>query len=279
MNMNDVSRDAARANGPFVPVASGRLFSWRLSLEREGFAHTALMDRYAAAASRWRKITRVCGAEIAYAAALKRIARSFDMPNGDAIRALDCGVGAGAMLKALAGVFGPGARLAGVDAAPEMIAEARAALSDAAIHADLRCADVCQMPFPEETFDICVSAHCLEHLSDPATGLREMARTAKPGGVIVAVLTPRTVIGALIHLKWRVRLASDPSADAMFAAAGLPTPQRFAVGGSWLNRALSVAYVARKPMLTLQIGAQASSSHAASGSSSRRQISALTRAW
>ncbi|MEL7462734.1 MAG: class I SAM-dependent methyltransferase [Pseudomonadota bacterium] len=278
MVMNHVSRGDARATGPLLLVASARFLSWRLSLEREGFAQSTLTRRYAAAASKWSAITSACGAEAVYADALTRIARSHGLTGRRKVRALDCGVGAGATLRALALAFGPDARLAGVDAAAEMVSEARAALFEAGMEADLRRADIRALPFPDEAFDICVSAHCLEHLAEPETGLREMARTIKPGGLLIAILTPRSMVGAWVHLKWRVRLATDRSAGAMFAAAGLPKPERFAVGGTWLNRALSVAYVARKPAPSLQIGAQASSSQAASGSSNSRQISALTRA-
>lgn len=38
------------------------------------------------------------------------------------------------------------------------------------------------IPYPDETFDLVLSANVLEHLSDPVTSFREVARVLKPGG-------------------------------------------------------------------------------------------------
>src|SRR5258707_81758 len=44
------------------------------------------------------------------------------------------------------------------------------ALDAAAVPADLRCADVGDLPFADQTFDLVVSAYMLEHLVDPRAG-------------------------------------------------------------------------------------------------------------
>ena len=41
---------------------------------------------------------------------------------------------------------------------------------------------------PDSTFDFVNSSHCLEHLRDPAEGLRNWLRIVKPGGYVVALV-------------------------------------------------------------------------------------------
>ena len=47
-------------------------------------------------------------------------------------------------------------------------------------------ADVQALPFRDGTFDVVVAAFVLNHLTEPARGLREMGRVARPGGHVVA---------------------------------------------------------------------------------------------
>lgn len=41
---------------------------------------------------------------------------------------------------------------------------------------------------PDETFDFVNSSHCLEHLRDPAEGLRNWLRILKPGGYVIGLI-------------------------------------------------------------------------------------------
>jgi SAM-dependent methyltransferase len=43
-------------------------------------------------------------------------------------------------------------------------------------------ADVCRLPFADDSFDVVVSCHVLEHLADPRRYLREMKRVLDPRG-------------------------------------------------------------------------------------------------
>ena len=51
-------------------------------------------------------------------------------------------------------------------------------------HADLF-ASALALPFPDRTFDSVLCTEVLEHTPDPATGLREMARVAKPDALLL----------------------------------------------------------------------------------------------
>lgn len=49
---------------------------------------------------------------------------------------------------------------------------------------DFQVADVHQLPFDDDTFDVTHAHQVLQHVSDPVQALREMARVTRPGGII-----------------------------------------------------------------------------------------------
>jgi ubiquinone/menaquinone biosynthesis C-methylase UbiE len=102
--------------------------------------------------------------------------RRVDLRDGDAI--LDVGCGTGALLAAIAERI-PGARLAGVDLSPGMLAVAGRKLGH---RASLVAGDASHLPFPDRRFDLVLSSSALHYWPDPAAGLAEIARVTKVGG-------------------------------------------------------------------------------------------------
>jgi ubiquinone/menaquinone biosynthesis C-methylase UbiE len=95
---------------------------------------------------------------------------------------LDLGAGTGGLL--LACQQHGAARLVGVEVDPELYELAQLRLVDTGIEFILTDGDT--IPLPDESFDVIISIHVIEHVISPAAYLREVARLLKPdGGVLL----------------------------------------------------------------------------------------------
>lgn len=88
---------------------------------------------------------------------------------------VDLGCGPASITAGLAEAVAPGPTT-GVDLDPELPADAGGVR--------LVRADVCDLPFPDDTFDAIFACALLQHLPDPLRALREAFRIARPGAVI-----------------------------------------------------------------------------------------------
>lgn len=107
-------------------------------------------------------------------------------------RALDVGCGAGLLCEPLARL---GAQVAGIDAAPENIAVARA-------HAEKQGLTIDYRPGGIETldaggFDLVTSMEVIEHVSDPQAFIDGLARALAPGGLMILSTPNRTALSRL----------------------------------------------------------------------------------
>jgi SAM-dependent methyltransferase len=99
---------------------------------------------------------------------------------------LDVGCGPGTITADLAELVAPG-RVTAVDAAPEVLADARLALAGRGVtNVDVAVADVHALDFPDDTFDVVHAHQVLQHVTDPVRALREMRRVCRPGGLVAA---------------------------------------------------------------------------------------------
>jgi 2-polyprenyl-6-hydroxyphenyl methylase/3-demethylubiquinone-9 3-methyltransferase len=108
--------------------------------------------------------------------------------------ALDVGCGAGLVCEPLARL---GADVTGVDAAPENIAAAKAhaATSGLAI-----CYGASELECIEGTFNLVTALEVIEHVTDPATFIAELAEHLAPGGLMILSTpnrTPQSRIGLI----------------------------------------------------------------------------------
>jgi SAM-dependent methyltransferase len=89
------------------------------------------------------------------------------------VRVIDVGCGFGDLLIYLKS---RGCDTLGVDL------DARAAEQAAQYGVDIRVGSLPDLELPASSFDVAVMSHSLEHVPDPSTDLRELARILKPGG-------------------------------------------------------------------------------------------------
>jgi ubiquinone/menaquinone biosynthesis C-methylase UbiE len=138
-------------------------------------------------------------------------------------RILDVGCGTGYLLRRLAARCPQAAELAGIDAAPAMVAVAAAAATDDRLRFSAGTAE--NLPWPGETFDLVVSTTSFDHWSDQQAGLRECARVMVPGGYLVLAdqfsswLLPTLLAGR------RGKARTKRRATRLVTTAGFRSPQ------------------------------------------------------
>ena len=99
-------------------------------------------------------------------------------------RVLDIGCGPGNFTATYAEV---GADVVGVDLAPQMIGVAAKRYP----HITFQTANVEELPFDDERFDVVVSGYVNQYLARPGVAFREVSRVLRPGGRFIFVVPTR----------------------------------------------------------------------------------------
>ena len=97
-------------------------------------------------------------------------------------RILDVGCGPGTITAGLADRV-PQGHVTGIDAAADVIAQARTA-GGGRTNLDFAAGDVYALDFPDSSFDVAHAHQVLQHLGDPVRALRELRRVTRPGGLV-----------------------------------------------------------------------------------------------
>lgn len=132
---------------------------------------------------------------------------------------LDVGCGTGRLLRS-AGAGFPGARLFGVDPAPEMVRTAQASNPAGAITFLEATAE--ELPFPDAGFDLVFSTMTFHHWRDRARGIAEVRRVLTPDGRWL--LADFVASGWMRYVRRALRLHQFPAReelDPMLRAAGM----------------------------------------------------------
>jgi len=100
-------------------------------------------------------------------------------------RVLDVGAGTGALTSEL---VRRGVDAAAADPSPPFVAALERRLPDV----DVRAAPAEELPWPDESFDAVLAQLVLTFMNDAPTGVAEMRRVVRPGGVVATCMWDRT---------------------------------------------------------------------------------------
>lgn len=148
---------------------------------------------------------------------------TFDVSRFD--RILDIGSGAGQILGHLLKEARPDATVVAADLSHRMLRRARNRLRTD--RPAFLAADVTRLPFADGSFDCVTCGWVIEHLPDPAPGLREMRRVLRPGGSLLLLATEDTVTGALNSRTWKCRTYNRAELRAACQRSGLAWTRQF----------------------------------------------------
>jgi demethylmenaquinone methyltransferase/2-methoxy-6-polyprenyl-1,4-benzoquinol methylase len=94
-------------------------------------------------------------------------------------------------------------------------------MQNAGLDPHLQQADVMSLPYEDQSFDVVMAAHVLEHLPDPQRALSEMIRVLKPGGMVFICVTRPSLFGRLVQLLWRTWAITEQQGIAWLHASQL----------------------------------------------------------
>ena len=130
-------------------------------------------------------------------------------------RALDVGCGPGVLTARLVDRCGPH-HVVAVDPSLPFVEAARKRLPGV----DVRRAAAEDLPFADDTFDLCLAQLVVHFMSDPVAGLREMSRVARPGGLVAASVWDHTTGTGPLSPFWNAARDVDPAAPGEAELAG-----------------------------------------------------------
>lgn len=199
-----------------LPDNDATLFRDLERLEGVRAQRAAQAQRYFAAnASEWNRLRALHVAESDVEGAILSLVskRTFEAH-------LDIGTGTGRILELVSPQAG---RSLGVDLSAEMLAIARARLSQSGLaRVQVRLADLFELPVEDHSFDLVTLHQVLHYLDEPGRAVAEAARALKPGGILlIADFAPHGIESLRTDHQHR-RLGFDRREVAgWFDAAGL----------------------------------------------------------
>jgi SAM-dependent methyltransferase len=125
------------------------------------------------------------------------------------MRVLDVGCGTGALTGALAERLGP-ANVSGADPSEPFAQACRARLPG--VEVVVAAAEA--LPFADAEFDAVLSQLVVNFMSDPLAGVREMARVARPGGLVASCVWDYAGEMTLLRAFWDAACEVDPERAA-----------------------------------------------------------------
>jgi SAM-dependent methyltransferase len=130
-------------------------------------------------------------------------------------RALDVGCGPGALTTQLVERLGAEA-VSAIDPSPSFVAAIRARFPEV----DVQFGVAEHLPFPDDCFDLTLAQLVVHFMTDAVSGLLEMARVTRPGGLVAACVWDHAGDRSPLSTFWRAVHDTDPGARDEAELAG-----------------------------------------------------------
>jgi SAM-dependent methyltransferase len=130
-------------------------------------------------------------------------------------QALDVGCGPGALTAELVQRLGADA-VSAIDPSDPFVAAIRSRFPEV----DVRSGSAEHLPFPGDSFDVSLAQLVVHFMTDPVSGLSEMARVTRPGGLVAACVWDTAGHGGPLDTFWRAVRDIDADADDESQLAG-----------------------------------------------------------
>ena len=115
----------------------------------------------------------------------KKLVQLSNVRNGQSV--LDCATGTGDLAIEFKKAVGPTGKVIGTDFCKEMMLTAPKKAQEQKLEIKFEQADVTQLPYEKNQFDVVSISFGIRNVSDPILALKEMARVCKPGGKIMVL--------------------------------------------------------------------------------------------
>lgn len=125
------------------------------------------------------------------------------------LRVLECGCGPGWLWRATLERIPPDCQITLTDLSDGMVAEARAALSNTAVAFHFQTADITNLPFDDNSFDLVIANHMLYHVPDLPRALAEVRRVLTEPGRFVCATNGEAHMRELRSLRGRLLPSLD----------------------------------------------------------------------
>ncbi len=193
---------------------------WQISVQRVYPTYDQLKSMYDDAARCWHHQILQLGYFQAYRSLFESLRASEVIAIPEDATVCDCGIGTAAFSLALAQIENQ-LNVTGVDISPQMLLTARQNLQQARINAKVTQANIVKLPFADNSFDLVIAAHILEHLPEPIVGLREIVRVLKPQTPFILSVSRRGLLSSCVQLHWGNNCITQKYLAEIMAEAGL----------------------------------------------------------
>lgn len=102
-------------------------------------------------------------------------------------KVLDCATGTGDLAIEFKKTVGSSGQVVGTDFCAEMLIPAPGKAKERNLDIQFEQADVTQLQYPDNSFDICSISFGIRNVGDPVKALQEMARVTKSGGTVMVL--------------------------------------------------------------------------------------------